>query len=243
MERDDYLTHLRRDGHRMADLAEGDLSAPVPTCPDWTLAELVRHTGNVHRWQTAAVRDDPAEFPDPATWRLPPAEGQPLADWFRAGVDEAVAVLSAATPGERRWTWAGPGTTDFYFRRIAQETLVHRIDAELAAGVEPEPVDPGFAVDGIDEMCDVFIPHAEGQPVGGSGETLHLHATDATGEWLFTMHGDHVEVARGHAKGDAAVRATARDLLLISWGRDPLGELEVFGDESVVARFRTAAAL
>jgi len=91
-------------------------------------------------------------------------------------------------------------------------------------------------------MCDVFLPASVGQPIGGNGETLHLHATDAEGEWLLTMHADRVDVARGHAKGDAAIRGRAHDLLLMMWGREPLGEVEVFGDPAVVARFREAAS-
>lgn len=244
MDRDAFLTHLALDGARMATLARGDLEAPVPTCPDWTLANLVEHTGFVHRWQTEAARVDRGEFPDGALWRHGPAGGQTLAEWFQAGVDAAVATMSAIDPGEPRWTWAAPGqTAQWYFRRIAQETLVHRIDAELAAGVDVGAVDPAFAVDGVDEVCDVFMPAATGQAIGGNGETLHLHATDAEGEWLFTMHADRVDVARGHAKGDAAVRATARDLLLLVWGREPLGDIELFGDEDVVSRFRTAAKI
>jgi uncharacterized protein (TIGR03083 family) len=241
VEHHQHLAQLERDGHRMADLAGGELTAPVPTCPDWTLADLVEHTGFVHRWQTAVVRDAPGDFPDPATWRHGPSEGQSPADWLRAGVDDAIRAMADADPTEARWTWAGPGTVAWYSRRIAQETLVHRIDAELTAGAEVQPVDPVVAVDGVDEMCDVFLPAAAGQPIGGNGETLHLHATDVDGEWLLTMQAEHVDVARGHAKGDAAVRGAALDLLLLVWGRDPLGDVETFGDEAVVARFREAA--
>lgn len=241
MEHRQHLAQLELDGRRMADLAGGDLTAPVPTCPDWTLADLIEHTGFVHRWQTAVVRDEPHDFPDPATWRHGPSDGQSPGDWLRAGVDDAAGAMAAADPTEPRWTWAGPGTVAWYSRRIAQETLVHRVDAELAAGVDVLPVDPLVAVDGVDEVCDVFYPAAAGRPIGGTGETLHLHATDADGEWLLTMQPDHVDVARGHAKGDAAVRGAALDLLLLVWGRAPLGEVEIFGDEALVARFREAS--
>lgn len=57
------------------------------------------------------------------------------------------------------------------------------------------------------------------------------------------MHADRVDVARGHAKGDAAVRGLARDLLLQVWGRDPIGDVEIFGDEAVVRAFRAAAKI
>ena len=246
MDRDTYLRHLDRDGHRMADLARGDLTAPVPTCPDWTLADLVEHTGSVHRWQTEACRVDTGEFPAPSTLEAAPADRAALADWFEAGVDLAVATMSAVEPGQPRWTWAKPGggdTSDWYFRRISQETLVHRIDAELAAGAEVTDVDPDMAADGIAEMYEVFVPLADGQPFGGDGRSVHLHATDAESEWLLTLHADRIDVARGHQKGDAAIRGAALDLLLMSWGRDPLGQVERLGDPDVVATFESATRI
>ena len=242
MQRDDYLAHLAHDGARMAGLARGNLDARVPTCPDWSLRDLLRHTGNVHRWFSSATRertDGPPEFPSVAE----PSEGAALAAWLQSGVDELVAVLRELDAETPRWTWFTPDqTAGWYFRRAAQETLVHRIDAELAAG-DVTGVDAALAVDGVDEMCDVFIPFAAGRPIGGGGTTLHLHATDADGEWLFTLQADRVDVARGHAKGDAALRGTARDLLLIVWGRDPLGDVEQFGDETVIATFRATAKI
>ncbi len=33
-----------------------DLSATVPTCPDWTLEDLVRHVGRALRWTELTVR-------------------------------------------------------------------------------------------------------------------------------------------------------------------------------------------
>src|SRR5688500_11784236 len=107
MQPDEHLRQFRLDGHRMADLAAGDLAAPVPTCPDWTLADLIEHTGVVHRWQAAVVRDDPPDFPDPATWRFLPEDEAP-SEWFRRGVDEAIEVMAAADPDAPRWSWAGP---------------------------------------------------------------------------------------------------------------------------------------
>ena len=41
---------LPREGGLLADTAEGgDLEAPVPACPGWTVGEVVRHTGSVYR--------------------------------------------------------------------------------------------------------------------------------------------------------------------------------------------------
>jgi uncharacterized protein (TIGR03083 family) len=238
MERDLYLAHLARDGRRMADLADGDLDAPVPTCPDWTLRDLLEHTSGVHRWQTEAARHDHGSFPNPSTFAKPRPEGESIADWFQAGVDDAVATMSKIEPEAPRWTWAKPSggdTAQWYFRRIAQETLVHRIDAELAMTGTFEAADPAFALDGIDEMFDMFVPASGPEEIGGTGETVHLHATDIDGEYLVTLQPTTITVERGHAKGDAAVRGTATDLLLFVWGRD-LGQLERFGDDAAIDR-------
>jgi len=241
-----YVQHLAADGARMADIARSaDLSIRVPTCPAWDLQQLLEHTGMVHRWQTLVVRDrlDHEPWPLPPEVQLQP--GEDVAEWFQRGVDEAVAALGAADPDEQRWTWFPPDqTAGWYQRRLAQETLVHRVDAELAIG-DVTPMDPALSVDGIDEFVDVFIPAAEmeGQRIGGTGQTLHLHATDADGEWLLTMHETSVDVQRGHAKGDAAVRGPAGDLLLFAWGRDPSAALEVFGDPAVVAAYTAAARI
>ena len=230
----------------MADIARtGDLDARVPTCPEWTLRDLIEHTGMVHRWQTAVVRDDLDHEPWPLPDGVQLQPGDDIAEWFQRGVDDAVAGMGTAEAGDARWTWFPPDqTAGWYFRRITQETLVHRVDAELAVG-DRTPMDPALSVDGIDEFVDVFIPAAEmeGQKIGGTGQTLHLHATDAEGEWLLTLHDMRVDVQRGHAKGDAAVRGPAGELLLFAWGRDPSPELEIFGDRAVVDAYTAAARL
>lgn len=244
MTRDEYRNQLAADGERMAVLAEGDLTAPVPTCPGWTLKDLVEHTGFVHRWQTAALREDTDGFPDPTTWQIPPTDGEPWSAWFREGLAAALEVHGSVTPDEHRWTWYEPDQSAGWLqRRMAQETIVHRVDAELAAGVPVTPVDPAMAVDGIDEMFDVFLPASGPQPVGGTGETVRLAPTDATVSWRLTLRSDTVEVERERAgPTDATVRASALDLLLYIWGREPLGAVDVEGDRAAERKLFAAAA-
>ena len=119
---------------------------------------------------------------------------------------------------------------------MAQETPIHRVDAQLAH-TTPDPVDPALAIDGIDELADVFLPHAGARGITGTGETVHLHATDDVvaagqvegGEWTFRFHEAGVDVERGHAKGDMAVRGPAGQLLLFAWNRRPVS-VECFGE-------------
>ena len=51
-----YLAVLATEATALAAAAEeAGLDAPVPTCPGWTVNDLVLHIGEVHRWATAAV--------------------------------------------------------------------------------------------------------------------------------------------------------------------------------------------
>ena len=158
--------------------------------------------------------------------------------YFRDGARQLVDALAATDPATSVWTFsAADRTAGFWYRRRAQETAVHRYDAELAAGT-PMPIDTELAVDGIDEFLFAFLPRLAAN-LGDLGDAkIHLHCTDAEGEWLVARAGDDVVVTREHAKGDVAARGTASDLLLFLWGRVPASALEVFGDAGVLDGFR-----
>jgi uncharacterized protein (TIGR03083 family) len=151
-----------------------------------------------------------------------------------------VDALAAVDPTTPVWTFgANDRTAAFWQRRRSQETAVHRYDAESAAGTTT-PVDTDLAVDGIDEFLVVFLPRLAAN-FGAVGDgTVHLHCTDADGEWLVTIRGGEVTVTQEHAKGDVAARGSASDLLLFLWGRVPVDHLEVFGDDALLDRFRQA---
>ena len=227
-----YLTALRTDGTALVDAATAHLDRPVPGCPGWTAADLLAHTGRVHRWAAGVVRDRVTSRPSrpPA----PPAAG--LGDWYREGLDQLLTALDD-DPTAEVWTWAGPGHVSFWQRRMAQETAVHRWDAESTAG-EPAPIDPAIAADGIDEMLDVFARvDARGGRLTDTG-TVHVHTTDAEGEWWLRVVDGDLDLRREHAKGDVALRGPASDVLLVLWGRRPLSTIDAVGDTSVWERWQ-----
>lgn len=239
LDRDAHLGALWRDGLALADAAErAGLGAPVVSCGDWTVADLLWHTGEVHLfWRTVVLErwEDPSSYAEPER-----PLGDELLPWYREGVQRTVEALTAVPGDERVWTWAPRGgTAAWVARRMAQETAVHRWDAELATGT-PTPVDPELAVDGVDEFFEHFTdaPGAAAEPIAG---TVHLHCTDGDGEWLIAEPDPdgRLEVTKEHAKGDAAVRATASDLLLLLWRRvdlDDADRFQVFGDPAVAHR-------
>ena len=117
-------------------------------------------------------------------------------------------------------------------RRAAHELAIHRYDAELAAGT-PSPVEGELAVDGIEEIF-AMIPFRQRDDVDVDPPvTVHLHATDRDGEWLVALVGNGIDVIREHAKGDLAIRGTASTSSSL-YGRPLLGEVQHFGDESVL---------
>lgn len=66
--------------------------------------------------------------------------------------------------------------------------------------------------------------------------TMHVHATDADGEWMVRVVDGRVVVEHGHAKGDVAVRGPASSLALLLWHRMPADDpsLERFGNTAVL---------
>jgi uncharacterized protein (TIGR03083 family) len=225
----------------VASAAASDADARVPSCPDWTVDDLLRHVGTVQRWAAGMVEQRATE---PA-WRGEidsPADREELLDWVRDGSVALVAVLRATPPDAEMWTFPGPGPARFWSRRQAHEIAMHRVDAQLASGAV-DPIDSDLAADGIDEFFEVIAPLRLGDRLVGDGETFHFHRTDGDGEWLVRLTPTGPEIERAHAKGDVAVRGGASDLLLVVRNRAGLDAVEVFGDEALVARWHDLAAI
>ncbi len=236
----DWVAIVEQEGGALADAAGTDLSAAVPAAPGWDTTELLRHVGLIHARTSVILRTGALERPTRSNGMLPEPPSEGVLDWYRAtlaglltdlrGIDDLERPVYSFAPEHRR---AG-----FWPRRMAQETTVHRVDAEQAVGRPVAPIVPAVGVDGIDELLSVFVPALGAGRSPGDGRTVHLHATDAEGEWLIRFDPVGVTVESGHAKGDAAVRGPAGALLLWLWGRLPIERVEVFGDRSAVEALR-----
>jgi uncharacterized protein (TIGR03083 family) len=237
------LGALQRDAIGFADAAEtGDILAKqVRSCPDWTGADLVWHLGEVHLfWRTiAGERFDDWRKAEALKPERPADDG--LLAWYRAGADETVRVLTDADPAEEVWTWASQKDIAFIIRRMAQETAVHRWDAEDTAG-NTWGIEPAIAIDGIDEFFEHFFSN-DREEFANESESVHLHCTDVEGEWLVRVDGTEITVTKGHAKGDAAARGTASDLLLLLWRRITPDKVDVVGDAAALDRFLSRCSL
>jgi uncharacterized protein (TIGR03083 family) len=224
----------------------GDLARPVPTCPDWSLRDLARHLGRVHRRVAATVTSGSERLVnhDDVPDAEPPWARDEVATWLLAGGAEVATALRDAGPDRLVAGFLGPTSVAWWERRMLHETLVHRFDAEVTVGVAPwAGVTPALAADGIAESFGLLETFgARRANLAGSGETIHVHATDEPScEWLVTRTASGVEVAAGHAKADVAVRGPAAALFAVLTGRraaeDPdggLGTVEVLGDAGVL---------
>ena len=233
MDPGEHLDHLRADLERIRATPADALGSPVAACPGWTVADLLVHHAGVLAFATAQLRAAPGAGLAPYD---PPPQGPPL-EVFAGAADALVAELVAVDPTEPRPNWAGQATAAFWFRRMAQEAVIHRWDAQAAHG-DPDPIDPALAVDGIEELFDIFLPFARQRGITGDGETVHLHATDdglpaGAGEWTLTFTADGVSAERVHGKAQMAARGPASDLLLLVWNRRPV-QVETFGEPDLL---------
>ena len=222
----DYAAHLRSDGEKMARAVARDLDAHVPTCPEWNVAKLTIHTGQHHRWVADAIRKRGAAPENPPK---PGLRDAALVEWFRDGWSDLADLLDTVEDDAPAWTWSGDDRAGFWRRRTTLETLVHRWDAENAAGAAT-PLDPELASDGIDEM--LFVMAAQGA-YHGAPFRMCLTTSDAGGAWTAELaDGQTPRASRGAAQDDGVLEVTGRaeDVLLFLWGRRGAESVELRGD-------------
>jgi uncharacterized protein (TIGR03083 family) len=204
----DWIPLLRDATGRFADvLAEGDLAAPVPACPGWTLADLADHLGGVHQWAThAVVVGDPRGTPTAA-----PAERDDLVRWYRQSARTLLDVLVGTPVDATAWTFGPDRVAGFWRRRQVHETAVHLYDALASQGRQDDwEIAPELAWDGVDEVAQIFYPRqVRLERTTPLASTLRLVPTD-------------VDAARLElGSGDPAVEVTGPSsyLLLALWKR------------------------
>lgn len=204
------------------------LDAPVPTCPRWTVTDLVAHQGMVHRWAADNLRRKPSSNPS-----VYGREGRASADllgWFDDGATALLDVLSK-TPQD----WSGSfflsnadNARDGWARRQCHETTIHAVDA-MAARLGRVPTaeevwfSPALAADGVDELVTGFLPRGRAKLRAPQPVLLELATTD-TGDGWTVLLSDEPPVVAGTPltdgqSPDARWSGAARDLYLLLWNR------------------------
>ena len=257
MDSSSYIESISSHAERMSRAAAlAGFGTRVPTCPDWTVRDLVVHTGVVHRQKAETIRGD---YPDrPADVPKPPGSdvsGEEVLVWFGGGVAQLLDACASADLSAPTWTWCAHNhNKDWWVRRMAHETAIHSSDAVIASGHEPM-VEPLLALDGVAEVLDEFMV---GGPSWGvvapRDRVVRLEAPDRswtlrTGEFSGTSPDTgttYTRLATFVYDDDAVPMATvATDeatLDLWLWGRGELPDATITGDRALVDHVRVVAA-
>jgi uncharacterized protein (TIGR03083 family) len=232
-----YLAAIRQEGERFATaVADGDLDATIPTCPEWTLRELAHHLGRVHHWAAANVevaRLEPlTDEEQEHAWGPMPAD-QDLVAWYLAAREHLLRALEQAPDDLVAFTFLpnSPPPRAFWARRQAHELTIHRVDAQAVAG-EIERVPVTFALDGIDELLFGFYSRPRSRLRSPRPRTLSIR-TAAAG-WLVRIGEEGARVESSEESGDCIIHGRASEVYLALWNRRPLHPLLVHGDPGVL---------
>jgi uncharacterized protein (TIGR03083 family) len=235
-----FLECLEADYTRLREVAPDAVGRPVPTCPGWIGEDLVRHVTEVYLHKTETMRQGAW----PAPWP-PSLPGEPIAvldDAYRQLVGE----LTTRKPRDHALTWYGPDqTVGFWLRRMAQETVIHRVDAEAAAGVAHAPIPTDLAEDGIDEVLVCFLAYASAEYPDELGEhlaecdgrTVQI-ATEGAG-WQVQLGPEEITVERGESDPEAGVFGPADAVLRWVWRRAGDDAVQLDGNRWVINKLRT----
>lgn len=237
MDNDSLIEAVRTEsGALSAALAVGPLTAAVPTCEDWTVADLASHVGSFCGFWSHVLCEGTGR---PLTPFSDPPAGDDLAPWCSELAAHLVTELAATPSSTEVWTWFDADhTAGFVARRCAHELAVHRYDAQSARGT-CAPIAADLATDGIDEMLDALTTVRE-RSGEGTGRTLLFDCADRSAGWSLTFQSDRLHVRRPRPGGDLAPEAdlvltgTASDLELLAYHRPPLGTVDFRGDGSVL---------
>ncbi|WP_405744050.1 maleylpyruvate isomerase family mycothiol-dependent enzyme [Streptomyces sp. NBC_01525] len=232
---DDLLALFQDRSAALRDSVAGcpDLDVRVPSCPDWSLRDLVAHLTKVHRFWAAAVTNGPSGKP-PTVAPADDALTAGLLARSAAATGELVAALRAAGPAVSCWTWWGesdvPTTSGAVARHQVREAAVHAFDAQTATGT-PRPVPAVVALDGIAEFFGVS--HGTAGPWPHEPARVGLHAAEGE-SWLIDLTASGSDVIDGRQDTAADLYGSASDLLLTLHGRLPLDSLRSEGDRTTL---------
>jgi hypothetical protein len=216
-----WLTGHEYDALRATDFdlfceaAARDLAAHVPTCPDWDVSNLCDHLARVY-------------------------QGRAFLEWVKRWSYVLDEVLRNHPDTDTTVTFMPDSTSMlFWRRRMALETLVHRVDAELAVDMSITPMDESLSADGVAELL-WFCTDLD-QPIGDAlGPNTSVALVAGGRRFVATVSGDSYAWEESPAHADAEVSGSAGDVLLALSGRD-VKSLTISGDASAWQRLLNRA--
>ncbi|NUP52817.1 MAG: maleylpyruvate isomerase family mycothiol-dependent enzyme [Catenulispora sp.] len=233
------LIDERAEAFRAAASSAPDLNAQVPTCPDWTLRDLIQHLGSVHRFWAGVVATGPADTQpiQEDDIEAGPRNRDALLAWSADSTALLLQKLHEAGPNSGCWTWweawQAPQTAAAVARHQVQEAAVHTYDAQNITKAQPLP--PETAVDGVEEFLTTCCTTTSPWPHHPA--TIDFHVTEGT--WRLTLSGDGAHVSTLPTdKATVSTRSTAGELVLALYGRLPFDALTIDGDRRILDQLK-----
>jgi uncharacterized protein (TIGR03083 family) len=233
-----WLAALRADGPAFrAAVVEADPAAQVPSCPEWTVAQLTGHLAGIYGWVAGHVGRGVTTAPEPRA-REPVAAS--VAE-FDERLGALLTLLDALDPEMPAWNWAPQSKkAGFWHRRMAHETAVHRWDAQMATGLA-EPLEAKLAADGVAEVLDTWLPAGKGKCAVERQGMVALSASDLEETWHLRLRpGGGVALLDTDTLLDdddlherAVAQGSASDLELALYGRVGFDVLILAGEETL----------
>ena len=237
----DRLQVIDNEAARLADvLAHVDPTARVPTCPDWDAAGLLWHFTGVQRFWADVLAQDPQTDEEVGALEQedaePPGSVAEILPLREAATADLLAQLRRLDDEEPRWTWWDADRTVGFTRRMqTYEATMHRVDAELAAGLPVSPIPADVAAGAVDHCVDVMWGWMPDWATYERLAVVELAATDSGARWLVEIghwfgtgpeSGNEFDMARAvrAAEGTTVtgtVSAEAEQLARWAWGRAP----------------------
>jgi uncharacterized protein (TIGR03083 family) len=214
---------------RFADvMASSPIDRAISTCPGWNVRDLAEHLGVIHRWAEELVRlRSPKRIPREVTDEV---RASVSPQWIEDGGRRLVATLLAANPDDEMWAWGADQHVRFWSRRQLHETLVHRMDLELAADIAPE-ADLEIVEDAIDEFLMNFQAIVKRAPPlsepRGDGERLGFRVRDSARIWTINFSSGRFSLSHDDASLTTELTASSIDLMLIILGRRTVQQSDV----------------
>ncbi|SNY32588.1 maleylpyruvate isomerase family mycothiol-dependent enzyme [Paractinoplanes atraurantiacus] len=222
-----YAAELATETARFAEAASASpADRVVPTCPEWTVRDLVTHVGTGHRYASLIIKTDQMQ---PYELIAAPQDQVSWPSWLAEGARELNATVEERGFHTQVWTWQPKHLiAGFWLRRMVHDLVVHRFDAAGDGELAPD-----LAADGVADLLGSFEMFDR---LAGDGETLQFIAPDADRAWHVTRAKEGIEWREARAPADVALTAPARELVLILNRRLPSPPVE--GDQAVWEAWR-----
>jgi mycothiol maleylpyruvate isomerase-like protein/MDMPI-like protein len=216
--------------------------APVPTAPDWSVADLVEHLGHTQNWVAEILErriTDPTHLPTEMV--AMPADPQSWSGWLGESAGRAAAAASDAALEAPVFNAAGDERTggQFWLHSLLNEAVIHGFDAAAAAAGTAAAAADTYDID-ADVAAELVTNHLamltsptwaaqrteSADALRGNGETLRWHATDesaldTSGDWFIEREPGGATWQHRNDTADVTVHGPARSLLLILTRRLP----------------------